>query len=149
MPERDHRAINRIKHQTKRYVMCLSLHMFVSLIIYLCTLFIFMASIKDIITMLCCVVDGSVRFESINDNYYWLLNIVNNNINNGYLRLWLLQWYGCMANNFYSYSYLLFVSFRTTHILKLYKLIEILTVTSTVQCFFFFVFLNGLILQLP
>ncbi len=90
----------------KRKGMCLSLHMFVSLIIYLCTLFIFMASIKDIITMLCCVVDGSVRFESINDNYYWLLNIVNNNINNGYLRLWLLQWYGCMANNFYSYSYL-------------------------------------------
>ncbi len=79
------------------------------------------------------MVDGSVRFESINDNYYWLLNIVNNNI------------------NFYSYSYLLFVSFRTTHILKLYKLIEILTVTSTVQFFFYFYFFffNGLILQLP
>lgn len=99
----------------KRKGMCLSLHMFVSLIIYLCTLFIFMASIKDIITMLCCVVDGSVRFESINGNYYWLLNIVNNNINNGYLRLWLLQWYGCMANNFYSYSYVICVFKNHTH----------------------------------
>ncbi len=42
----------------KRKGMFLSLHMFA----HLCTLFIFMASIKDIITMLCCVVDGSVRF---------------------------------------------------------------------------------------
>ncbi len=42
----------------KRKGMCLSLHMFA----HLCTRFIFMASIKDIITMLCCVVDGSVRF---------------------------------------------------------------------------------------